>query len=279
VSCAQGLVHFDALGRPTDKRLGGLAAPGLVAVSSSGTVVSLIENSQRTVRLLADDDPNAVFASNSNEPWRIAGGWAGKASGLGWMGGGYMVLDTASKALWRFDPEHVAWAEKPWVRLTEEGVFADPRALAVGDTQAYVLDGVRVLSFAIADFKAGTPATAPTAMTLPEGLEPLALTTVDDEHFYALTAAQKVVAFKGRQVLWTAPVAGTALAANDDAVAVADAAAGTVSLLDAATGAKVAELTAAQVPGGMRPESVAVYGRWLVVSDSRSSRLLRLKIE
>lgn len=279
VSCAQGLVHFDALGRPTDQRLGGLAAPGLVAVSSSGTVVSLIENSQRTVRLLADDDPNAAFASNSNEPWRVAGGWAGKAVGLGWMGGGYMVLDTASKALWRFDPEHVAWAEKPWVRLTEEGALPDPRALAVGDTQAYVLDGARVLRFAIADFKAGTPATAPTAMTLPEGLEPLALATVDDEHFYALTAAQKVVAFKGRQVLWTAPVAGTALAANDDVVAVADAAAGTVSLLDAATGAKVAELTAAQTPGGMRPESVAVYGRWLVVSDSRNSRLLRLKME
>lgn len=274
VSCAQGLVHFDALGRPTGERLGGLSAPGLVAVSSSGTVVNLIENSQRMVRLLADDEPNAAFASNANEPWRVAGGWAGNALGLGWMGGGYMVLDKASKALWRFDPEHVAWAEKPWVRMTEEGALQDPRALAVGDTKAYVLDGARVLSFAIAGFKA-----APTALALPEGIAPAALATVDDERFYALTSDHKVVAFKGQQALWTASVAGTALAANDEVVAVADAAAGTVSLLDPATGTKLAELTTAQVPAGMQPESVAPYGRWLVVSDSRNSRLLRLKME
>lgn len=279
VSCAQGLVHFDALGRPTGTRLGGLAGAGLVGVSSSGSVVNLIENSQRFVRLSADDEPGAAFSSNSNEPWRVAGGWGGNAVGLAWMGGGYLVLDKGSKALWRFDPEHVAWGEKPWVRLTEEGTLKEPRGLAVGDAKAYVLDGERVLSFAIADFKAGPPTPAATEVTLPVGVEPVALATADDERLYASTAKQQVAGFRGQQALWTVPLAGTALAANDEVVAVGDAAAGTVTLLDAGTGAKVAELAGAQVPGGMRPESLALYGRWLIVSDSKNSRLLRLKME
>ena len=274
VACAQGLVHFDALGRPTGPRLGGLTSPGLVRVSSTGTVLSLTENSQRFVRMLADDEPNASFASNANEPWRVAGGWSGNALGLDWMGGGYMVLDKTSKALWRFDPEHVAWAEKPWVRLTEEGTLPDPRALALGDAQAFVLDGGRLLSFAIADCKA-----PPAAVALPPGVQPVALATVDDERLYALTATHQLAAFRGQQLLWSGPDAGTALAANDEVVAVSDPAAATVRLLEAATGKLVATLTGEQVPGGMRPQSVAVYGRWLMVSDAKNSRLLLLKME
>ncbi|MEI6501988.1 MAG: hypothetical protein WCP21_13285, partial [Armatimonadota bacterium] len=276
VACAQGLVRFDALGQPTGQRLGGLADPRGLAISPDGSLLTLTENRQRFIRCNADDTPDATFASNANEPWRVANGWSGYAIGLAWMGDAYLVLDRATKALWRFDPDHVAWGEKPWIRLTAEGVLLDPRVLAVGEARAFVLDGERLLSFAQQDVTA-----APVEVPLPQSLDRrfTALATQDDHRFYAATALG-VVAFSGDRVLWTREdLSADDLAVTDGALVVAVGKKNAVVVVDPASGKTTAEFTDAATPAKIAPGcSVAVSWPWVYATDVANSRLLRLRL-
>ncbi|MBU0609099.1 MAG: hypothetical protein KKI08_14530, partial [Armatimonadetes bacterium] len=280
VACAQGLVQFDAAGRPTGRRVGGLGDPGLLAVDENGSVLAMIENSQRFARLWADDAPEAPLSSQANEPWRVANGWSGKALGLAWMGDGYLVLDGTTKALWRFDPDHVAWAEKPWIRLTKEGALTAPRLLACGPARAFVLDGDKLLAYWLTDFDQ-TPIAVPLPPTIkPEALVALAVSE-DEEMLFAATAAA-VTAFRlDGTVAWEAATDWqriSGLAACSQGVLVADAKAGTVTVLAAADGARSAFVSAADVPGGLEPVGLTARGPWLFVADARGHRLLRCRL-
>lgn len=277
VACAQGLVQFDAAGRPTGHRVGGLGDLGLVSVNAAGSVLVMLENSQRFGRLWADDAPDAPLCSNSNEPWRVAGGWSGKAVGLADMGDGALVLDATSKALWRYDPDHVAWAEKPWIRLTNEGALSAPRLLAVGPARAFVLDGPAVQAFWLSDFTV-----APTTWPLPASLNPetlVALAVSEDEQLLCAATAQSVTAVRpDGSVAWEVPsgwqrVAG--LAVSGPQVLVADRGAGSLSALAVSSGERTTVIESDAVPGGLEPAALAARGPWLFVSDVRGHRVLR----
>jgi hypothetical protein len=269
IACAQGLVHFDKLGQPTGRRLGGLGDPGLVAAGTGGTVLALLENSQRCARLSAGDDAAGRLASNSNEPWRVGNGWSGRALGLGWMGDAYLVLDAGSKALWRFDPDHVAWGEKPWTRLTEEGALTAPRLLAVGDAQAYVLDGARLRAYWLSDWKSPVR-----DLPLPTGLDPAGMTALaaaGDGLLVAATADRLVAFAPGGEVKWSQPLVVEALAADEDRVFAATTA-GKVVWLDARSGAEVAALD------GLATAGLALRGPWLYASDPVRHAVQRLRV-
>ena len=282
IACAQGLVGFDRKGRPTGRRLGGLSDPGWVAAGPDGTVLALLEENARFARLAADDAADAVLASNSNEPWRVGAGWTGRAAGVAWDGEGYLVLDRTAGCLWRFDPDHTAWGEKPWIRVGKEKAFANARALAVGDALAWVLDGDRPL-----EVGRGTPEGEPRAIALPDGIPTAgiaALAATGDRRLYVATAAQ--IAALDREgdawkVAWRSPVAFTrvaALAGIEGGVLVSDGGGRRVVLLDAGTGAQRSALTAADVPGGMEPAGIAAAAGWAFVADRAGHRVLRLRL-
>ncbi len=280
VACAQGLVQFGPDGRPTGVRVGGLGGVSLLAAEENGAVLALVENSQRCARLWADDEPGAPLSSQANEPWRVANGWSGKALGLAWMGDGYLVLDATTKALWRFDPDHVAWAEKPWLRLTPEGALTSPRLLACGPARAFVLDGDKLQVFWLSDF-----AQPPVALALPPTLRPealVALAASADETMLFVATATRVTALRlDGTVVWESAagwqeIAG--LAATGGQALVADRAAGTVASLAAATGERAPVMSSGDAPGGMQPGALAVMGQWLFVAEARGHRLLRRRL-
>lgn len=278
IACAQGLLRFDRKGNPTGQRIGGMADPGLIVAGPDGTVLTLLENGQRIARMYADDLPDSSFASVANEPWRVGNGWAGHAVGLCWDGTGYLVLDTTAKCLYRFDPDHTAWGEKPWTRLTKEGVLQNPRALAVGDALAFVLDGDKLLSLCIPD-----PEQPSSTLPLPASVKSsdvVALAASDDDHLYLATQT-RVVAFdrQGREA-WANSEGCTqivALAASSGRVFLADRGAKRVAVLNAENGKARTSLPGNDVPGGLEPTGIAVQGKWVFVSDIGGKRVVRLK--
>jgi hypothetical protein len=279
VACAQGLLHFDRKGKPAEKRLGGLGDPSLVAAGANGTVLALVENSQRFARMFADDAPDAPLSSNANEPWRVANGWTSRAAGMGWDGAGYAILDAVKKCLWRFDPDHTAWAEKPWIRLTKENAFENPRLLAVGDARAYVLDGEKLTTISLADPESvGT--TDLRADVKPADI--VALAADGDERLYVATATRVVALDPEGRERWAASegLRGVcSLAASDGSLIVADRAGKTLTVLDAASGAVAARLDGSTIPGGFDPTGVTARGSWVFVADAAGHRVLRLKLE
>ena len=282
VACAQGLLGFGRKGRPTGKRLGGLGDPGLVAAGPDGTVLALLENSQRCARLAADDAPDTPFASNANEPWRVANGWGGKAVGCAWDGKGYLILDAGgSKALWRFDPDHTAFAETPWTRLGKEKAFADPRGLAVGDAYCWVLDGAKLLQFG-----PGAWDGVPREVTVPPGIDLSAVVALcssgDDRLFLATKTGVFSLARKGEawETAWRTDTAFQGIAAmgtSGGLLLVADRAGANVTVLDEA-GTVLARLTAADVPGGFEPVGISAAAGWAFVTDAKGHRVLRVRL-
>jgi hypothetical protein len=281
IACSQGLVRFAADGTPRE-RLGGICGVRSLAIAADGTVMAAVENGQRMVRCGLDDEPATPLRGNANEPWRTAAGWKSRSAALAPDLVGFVALDEVENRLWRFDPERTAWSEKPWTPLTAAGTFNQPRALALGDTLAWVLDGDRVL-----EAERNTWAFRP--MVLP-GIESPTLLT-------GLTAAgnRRLIGSTARSIhvwqrtpeaefrtCWTLPavfrrIAG--VAANDETVAVADPDAGTITLLSLTDGRQVGASDGRAVPGGMKPEAMAFSGSWLLVADDAGKRLLRFRCE
>jgi len=280
VACAQGLLHFDKKGRSTGERLGGLGDPGMVAAGPDGTVLVLVENNQRFARLRADEEPGTPFVSNANEPWRVGNGWGGRAVGVAWDGNSYLVLDAGAKCLWRFDPDHTAWGEKPWMRLTKEGVLTTPRALAIGDVWAFVLDGEFLLRFSLT-----APEQPPVPVPLPVSVKPtetVALAADEDNFMYVATPKQVVSIDTTGRERWKTDESFTgiaSLAADGGRVLVADRGAKRIVALEAATGNALTTLDSVGVHAGLDPTGIATNGKWMYVSDAGGRRVIRLRLE
>lgn len=278
LASSQGLVRYDPHRRAEGVRLGGLPGVSLLGMAPDGTVIGMVEDGQRCVRLGLGDEPDAALRSDANEPWRTGNGWSGRAAGLAWDGERFLVLDRAARCLWRFDPWHTAWGEKPWVALTEPNTFAAPRLLAAGDGFFWLVDGDRLLE--------GTHS-APAAcreVALPDGVSAagaVGLSATDDERLYVAWADQVVALDRSAEATWhvawrqgagVRAVRGLAALADDSvAVALADG----LVLLAAATGQPLSSIAAADAPRGMDPVAVTAYDRWILVADRLNARLLR----
>ncbi|MBI2299409.1 MAG: hypothetical protein HYU66_10790, partial [Armatimonadetes bacterium] len=282
LSTSQGLVGFGPRGRPSGVRLGGLGGVRALAVASDGTLVGLIENGQRTIVLGLDDDPWTPFRSNANEPWRMANGWTNKGCALAWNAPYYACLDETGKQLWDFDPHHTGFKETPWLKRSEPNSLTAPRAVAVGDTLTWVLDGGRLLECPGSEVAKGVERTLP---GLADPAKLVALAATGDELLLAATATEvrawRRAADGGYAAAWAAGPfqAVTGLAAAGGGVAAADGGAKVVALLALADGRPTARLTAADVPGGWTPGAITASGRWIVVADEAGKRLVRLRVD
>ena len=281
IASSQGLIHFDPSGRALE-RIGGICGVRTMTIAADGTVIAAVETGQRLLRFGLDDDPGTPLRGNANEPWRTGFGWKCRTAALAPDSPGYLVLDDVDNRLWRFDPEHTAWSEKPWVALTDAGTFTQARAMAVGDTRVWVLDGDSVREAQRQELKFGP-------VSLP-GLEPtaklLGLATIWDRLLlgYSATGVQawQRSADQSYKNAWTSPatfhqIAG--MTATEEFIAVLDGEAGIISLLAPADGHRLAVLDGKTVPGGMKPTTIALAGTWLLVADEAGKRILRFKIE
>ncbi len=281
LASSQGVTEFDGKGRPTGVRLGGVSGVRSLAVGADGTLVALVENGQRTLRLAIDDEPTTPLRCNANEPWRVAGGWSNRGAAVAWDGALFAVLDEVGGQLWQFDPWHTGYKETPWLKRTEAKSLTAPRHLAVGDTQMWVLDGAVVRQ---ADVRAAQ--FGETALPgLSEGNRAVGLAAVEDD-LLVIAWPKQIRAWRRGADSSLAPawsstdgwqrLAGVAVAAGH--VAVSDAGGQCLALLDAATGQRVAECGAASVPGGWQPGCVTGHGAWVVVADEAGQRLVRLRV-
>lgn len=271
---SQGLVRYDARGRGTGLRLGGLDGVRGLAIAADGTVIAAVEGGQRMVRLGLDDEPSAPLRSSANEPWRCGAGWSARAVGLAWDGQQFLAADETAGQLWRFDPWRTAWGEKPWIALGEPRTLTKPTAVAASDQHLWVLDGDRLLEAARPDLAKLSPVAS-------AGLPGLtALAAVDDDRL--AVATDQSVALLRREAgawrpVWQAALPGvTALAADGDHIAAGTATG--VALLATASGQSAGELRATDVPGGWQPGPLALRGPWLVVADRQGRRLVRCRL-
>lgn len=280
LASSQGLVGYASSRAPLGTRLGGLPDVALLALAPDGTVIAAVENGQRLVRLGLADDPDTAFCSDANEPWRTGNGWTGYACGLVWNGDRFLVLDRVGKRLWQFDPWHTAWGEKPWVALTAENSFGDPRLLAAGDGVVWVVDGARLLELPRADLSAAR------TVALPEGVAATDLVAMaanrDDLLFVALSS--RILALERRSngaysVGWDrgdGPTGIRGLAALDGRLAVVGGA-GDLVVLHAADGGAAGRVGPTDVPGGLTPGCLAASDRWVLAADGPKARLLRFR--
>jgi hypothetical protein len=282
VASSQGLVQYSWNRQPARRRLGGLPGVSLLALAPDGTVVAAVEGGQRFVRLGLADAPETALRSDANEPWRTGNGWTAHACGLAWDGESFLVLDRSGRRLWRFDPWHTAWGETPWLGITQPDSLTAPRALAVGDGLAWVLDDQRLLEAARADSwsarEAILPASVPTA-------EIVALAAEDDVRLYAALAGRVVAldrAADGRyRIAWekaTGMEQDRGLAVSDRGVVVSGRGEVALLLLAATDGRVLSRIAPRDVPGGVSPGCVAACGRWAVLADEAHHRLLRFGI-
>jgi len=282
LASSQGLVRLDRRGRPTGLRLGGLSGVRCLSAAGDGTIIAAVEDGQRMVRLLADDDPPAPFACDANEPWRTGNAWTGKACGLAWDSGKFLVLDEVTRCLWHFDPWHTGFKEEPWVRPTEPDALEAPKALAAADCSLFLLDGARVLEGRWPNPGDLHPVELPPALA---DLSPQRLAACSDDRLL-LAAQDRVVAIDRAaggawQARWdTGARFGdiASCAADEHHMAVVDRADGAVVLLSAETGESLADVRGPSVPGGMAPTEAALMRDWLFVADAHGHRVLRFRI-
>ncbi|HEY3331853.1 MAG TPA: hypothetical protein VGK19_17610 [Capsulimonadaceae bacterium] len=279
---SQGLVRFDKHGKPLHQRVGGIHNVKVVSLTSDGTVLAFVDRGGRVVRLALDDDPDASFTSNANEPWRVGGNWSGNAAAVVADGTTFLVLDGPGKQVWRFDPTQSIKGQSNWSKAGTPAGLTAPNGLAIADTMGWVIDGSRVLEGSRADL------TTAKAVTLPgiADASGLAFIAAVDDATLVVAGPQSVTAFtRGGNGAYTqlwksaAPFVKIAgLAATAAGVLVSDADAGTVTMLAPRTGAVVSKVDAAAVTGGFKPGAIAAQGGWAVVFDEQGYRLVRLKI-
>ncbi len=285
LSTSQGVVGFDRNGKQTGTRLGGVDGVVRMAVAPDGSLIAAVESGQRLLRLMIDDDPDAPLLCDGNEPWRVGGGWSGKARGLSWDGQLFLVVDEGGKQLWRFDPWRTAWAEKPWISLSEKNTFKNPRTIASGSVLFWVVDDDSLLEASINE-----PAKC-RRVQLPEGesVSDITHASAQGDSLLALASDKRLVVFKKAGDSFTkvwddaksfSDIVGIATTGNgllllaragQDAVS--------IDVLDLASGKLLSSLSAKDIPGGMKPTALAVHRKWVFVADATGKRILRLRID
>jgi len=274
---SQGLCHFNEHGKAMHQRIGGLGAVALVAIDSDGVALALAESGGRVVRMSLDDDPDASFTSNGNEPWRIGANWTSHAAGIAADGSTFLVLDDKAKQVWRFDPAQNDKQQNAWTKVGTPSNLTAPHAIAVGDSVAWLLDGANLLEGSRADLSNARPVNVPGAggISFLSSAGDSTLVVADTETVSAFTRKPD-----GSYVsLWksTAPLNKIAgIAATAYGVAVSDN--NGVTLLSSSSGAVAAKLDCASLPGGATMGAIASQGSWLLVVDSKNARLVRIKI-
>jgi hypothetical protein len=279
ISCSQGLVQFDPNGSPGKHRIGGLPGVHWMAVAADGTLVASVEEGQRFVRLAIDDEPDAILASNGNEPFRVAAGWQKKARGVGWDGNLFVVL--TEHEIWHFDPWHTAYGETPWVETSVKNL-SGATALAAAGGEVWVIDNGKCLEGKMA---ADLGPLAPINLPGVGAIDTDSLLAGDESGFLAITCAGRVQAFQRApngtyKKCWESSTAGhpVGLALVAKGVAVADGEDHTITLLGKNDGHPLASLAGAKIPGDLVPAGLTGSGQWLFVADEQSNRILRLKI-
>lgn len=283
IASSQGLTQFDADGKPTQRRLGGIAGIRSMAVAGDGTLIVSIEGGQKMLRLSIADAPDQSLACNGNEPFRVGAGWTNKACDLGFDGKSFLIADETGKQLWRFDPWHTAWGEKPWIKATEPNTFTAPRALAMGDTLVWVLDGGRLLEGKQDDYNSFRPVKISAA----EDLSRVVAMAASWDTTLILAEPTRLRAFSRSSdgtftLLWETSeklAEAVSLCYTENYVIASDRGANAIKLFSAQTGKMLGEVQAKDVKGGMTPGPVAASGRWLLAADEQGKRVLRFKIQ
>ena len=285
IACSQGLVEFDKNGHATKRRLGGVAGVQSMSAADDGTLIALVENGQRIIRLAIDDEPDAVLTSNANEPFRTGAGWSNKACGLAWNGRQFLVLDQTSRQIWRFDPWHMLFGEKPWNEATQPGQFSNPSALTSNGSRTWIVDGGKVLEVNLLPGEKAVP--CPVDLTDSESLGGIvSLSTSSDGSLLGVASKNKVRAYMRSSTgsyapLWNA-VEGfqsiSGMSVVKDVLFVAEKGRRSVTGLSLKTGKTVAVLEEGAVKGGMMPACITGSSPWLLVADEQGRRILRFKI-
>jgi hypothetical protein len=278
LATSQGLCHFDEHGKALHQRIGGLPDVGIVAVNSDGVLIAITDGGGRAVRLSLDDDPNASFTSNGNEPWRVAANWSGRATGIAVDGSTFLVLDSQAKQIWRFDPAQNDKQQSAWTKVGTPTGLTSPQGIAVGDSVAWILDGGNVFEGSRSDLNS-------TRQVVLNGASGTAHIANVGDDLLVVANDQLVNAFKrSADGTYTSQWKSDAsfikiggLAGTASGVAVTDASG--ITLLDSQSGAVLSKLDAASSPGGAAMGAVAAEGSWLVVADGKNARLLRIRIE
>jgi sugar lactone lactonase YvrE len=280
---SQGLLHFDRKGKSLHQRIGGVHDIRDLALTSDGTVVAFAEGGSRAIRLALDDDTDAPFSSNANEPWRVGGNWTGRAAAAIPDGSAFLVLDDAGKQLWRFDPTQSAKGQSNWAKIGTPAGLGAPKCYAAADTVAWIVDGGRLLEGARGDMSGAHAVPLP---GIPDASSLAAIAALDDRTL--AVADSKSVRIYMRDpsgsyaaVPWASSpsfVKIVGVAVSGAGLVVSDQDGGSVSLLDPKTGGVLAKVDGSAVDGGLRPGAVAALGNWAVVADEKNSRILRLRI-
>ena len=284
IASSQGLVHFDKRGNSLDDRIGGLPDVSLPAMDDAGDVVAAVENGGRFVRMLLDDEPNSAFRSNGNEPWRVGGGWSGKATGIAVDGSTFLVLDGKANQIWRFSPNEAdKGLNDTWSKVTGPPGTHDLRAIALSDSTAWILDGDRILEGSSYDLTNCKQITLPGVANIAD----VSYLATDGASSLFVSENQSITSFERNSdgsytANWksTEPFVKVAgLAWTFAGLAVSDSGHSTITVLSAKTGAALTSLNASDIPGEMTPAEIAGSGDWLVAVDSKNNRLIRVHVK
>lgn len=271
LACSQGLVEIAPDGTPLG-RLGGIPETKCMATSHDGYLLAAIDQGQRLLRLKIDAGPDSFLQSDDGY-WRIGGNYKSKAAALAWDDAQYLALDSVEGCLWGFDFAKRQFNHNPWNRLTPTASFSKPMAMAFSDGLALIVDNKGLSS-----------------VDLNKGAELKFLASKFDATAIALSATGVLVAASPRGLsgykldagltkLWDQPLKPAYLATcGSGLVAASFPENGELSLLDPKNGEPLARLTAASVPGGMKPAAICAAGPWLFVYDAKGFRVIRLKI-
>ncbi len=249
-------------------RIGGLTdVTGLASVD--GRILCATQ-SGTTIRLLADDLPDGILSCDADGIWRINGNWTEQIAGIAPGCGHYFLLGKTS-GVWKNDPD--AGRAKRWIACDSDRKFASPVALAAAGSDIYVVDDGRV-------FHAKDRGRLEFKPVLPDALTRIKFVAAQGEALVAARGKDLYLVKDGR-IAWEkrgksgrGHVTGVACAAGCVVVAQGR----SVCCYDMETGARVAHLAEADVPGGFSTGALAAQGVWVYVYDAANARIVRLEL-
>lgn len=275
ISSAQGISQFDKSGKPAKKRIGGINGVRGITVASDGTVLASIENGQRMIVLSIDDDPNTSLTCNANEPFRVGGGWTGKACRILWDGKLFLVLDETAKKLWHFDPWHTTGSDTPWILLSGNTIFRNPLSMAFCNGKIWILDDTKILEGELnspSSFKdAGIP-------VLTEAKK-----IAGSESGIVVSSSTKVTAYSmanGKyKKEWEKGGFGDIvdISSTSEYVGITDKKDKSLTIFSS-SGAVVGKIKTEDVKNGFEPGALAISQQSVLVYDDKGKRILRFKI-
>lgn len=276
LATTQGVCAFTPTGKPLKIRIGGIDKPSCPAVASDGTLI-VVSNKERLIRLNVGDDPNTAFECDGNEPFRIGGGWSGKTSGVAFADGAFLVLDTAKRKLWRFDPRKLSERKGVWESVSKPNAFEKPLAITSNDENFWILDGKKVLAG-----KNGNPA-AWRELHLPKRIRGIQKIAAFGENGIAVSYDNTLALLSANsanpKIKWSnkleEPIA--AMAGNDEFLVVVARNSRLLSVFSP-SGKKLCDFDLKGIPGGIRVTGAAVFDDYAYLTDAKGSRIVRLKI-